>query len=105
MNEDDEEEESGSAAALARPLRAFAAAETPRLLPTDWWPVDSWLLLLLGFAASVAWIDALASELVAVLGVLGNRFGAAPGLMGMTVLTWGNSTQGEVHRHLALVRT
>ncbi|OQR86349.1 Ca2 :Cation Antiporter (CaCA) Family [Achlya hypogyna] len=45
----------------------------------------------LGFAACVAWIYGVASELVAVLAAVGHITTLPPSVVGLTILSWGNS--------------
>uniref|UniRef100_A0A6T7K5F6 Sodium/calcium exchanger membrane region domain-containing protein n=1 Tax=Coccolithus braarudii TaxID=221442 RepID=A0A6T7K5F6_9EUKA len=66
-------------------LRLFLPADES---PTGW---KSIVLLLVGFASAITWTNALANELVASLEFLGGLLGISPGILGLTVLAWGNS--------------
>jgi sodium/potassium/calcium exchanger 6 len=55
--------------------------------PPGWWSKT----LPLAFAASVAWISLLATELLEALTALGVVSGVSPAVLGVTVLAWGNS--------------
>ena len=49
------------------------------------------LLLFLGFGSAVLWTNSIATELVACLTLLGGVIGVSNGVLGLTVLAWGNS--------------
>ena len=75
----------GAGATLSSPT---APRPPPSLYAAGWL---SLLLLLLGFAMSVLWTNAIANELVAALTFTGSLLGVSPGVLGLTVLAWGNS--------------
>lgn len=57
-------------------------------------PSEIWykmLLLLCAFVCSIAWVYALAKELVALLCTIGQVISVSPTVLGLTVLAWGNS--------------
>eukprot|EP01125_Pyxidicula_operculata_P021394 TRINITY_DN821_c0_g1_i1.p1 TRINITY_DN821_c0_g1~~TRINITY_DN821_c0_g1_i1.p1 ORF type:complete len:789 (-),score=139.13 TRINITY_DN821_c0_g1_i1:132-2387(-) len=54
-------------------------------------PVYEPIFLLSGMVMSVLWIANIAEELVHVLSALGAAVGISEGIMGLTVLAWGNS--------------
>ncbi|OQS07341.1 Ca2 :Cation Antiporter (CaCA) Family [Thraustotheca clavata] len=58
---------------------------------------------LLGFAACVAWIYALASELLAVLNAIGRITTLPQSVIGLTILSWGNSV-GDWSTNVAIAR-
>lgn len=61
------------------------------------------LLAFLGFIVSVAWIYALATELVHVLQAIGRIMGISDTLLGLTVLAFANSV-GDLVANLAMAR-
>jgi sodium/potassium/calcium exchanger 6 len=60
-------------------------------------------LALLGFAAGVAWIDTIASEVVSALTFLGALYSVPGGVLGLTALAWGNSL-GDFFGNRAMAR-
>ncbi|KAF8061302.1 BUB3.2 [Scenedesmus sp. PABB004] len=61
------------------------------------------LLAVAGFAMGVAWIDSVAGEVVGVITFLGGLAGLPSGLMGLTLLAWGNSL-GDYFGNTAMAR-
>ncbi|EQC32842.1 hypothetical protein, variant [Saprolegnia diclina VS20] len=57
----------------------------------------------LGFVACVAWIYGLAAELVAVLAAVGHITTLPPSVVGLTILSWGNSI-GDWSTNVAIAR-
>ncbi|XRB13005.1 sodium/potassium/calcium exchanger [Pseudoscourfieldia marina] len=81
---------------------------TVDLVPPTWgfgtsFPLGSALLALVGFIAAAAWVNLLAGELVALLGLLGAIFGIDSDIMGLTVLAWGNSV-GDLSANIAMAK-
>ncbi|ETW07029.1 hypothetical protein, variant 1 [Aphanomyces invadans] len=62
------------------------------------------LFYLLGFTSCVCWIYGLASEVVAVLATFGSITKLPPSVIGLTVLSWGNSL-GDLSTNVAIART
>ena len=60
-------------------------------------PVYHWVFAYFGFIISVAWIYALANEVVDLLTAIGIIFNLSHLLLGLTVLAWGNSVGGMTH--------
>lgn len=66
-------------------------------------PVYKYVFLPLCFGLSVAWIYITANELVSVLKTFGILFNISHGIMGSTVLAWGNSI-GDMVSNIAITR-
>ena len=60
-------------------------------------------LAFVSFAMCVVWIQAVASEIVAILDTMGVVAGANHSLMGLTVLAWGNSL-GDLANNVAIAK-
>jgi Ca2+/Na+ antiporter len=123
LEEEEEEEEGGrggggaAAAAAARAPRRLssssssgASSSSSLLLPPPSPPGPPWLrravpatLALAGFAAGVTWIDAVASQAVAVLALCAALARLPQGVVGLTLLAWGNSL-GDYFGNSALAR-
>jgi sodium/potassium/calcium exchanger 6 len=84
-----------SSAAGASPIPPPGPAWLHRAVPAT--------LALAGFAAGVAWIDAVASQAVAVLALCSALAGWPQGVVGLTLLAWGNSL-GDYFGNSALAR-
>ena len=76
------------AAALGGGLAAATYAATSRTQPPGMGLRTA--LVAVGFLATVAWLDLLASETVAVLESLGAAAGLSSAVLGVTALAWGN---------------
>ncbi|XP_054158346.1 mitochondrial sodium/calcium exchanger protein-like [Oppia nitens] len=66
-------------------------------------PRYHWLFAYFGFILAVAWIYALANEVVDLLGAVGIIFNLSPMLLGLTVLAWGNSV-GDFISNISMAR-
>ncbi|KAF0689994.1 Aste57867_18584 [Aphanomyces stellatus] len=69
-------------------------------------PTSAWICALfytLGFVSCVCWIYGLASELVAVLSTLGILTTLPASVLGLTVLSWGNSL-GDLSTNVAIAK-
>ena len=71
----------------ATPVSAviFAATDDENL------PRWRMLLVLLGFASTIAWLDLIANECVAILEAAGIMIGVSTDILAVTVLAWANS--------------
>jgi sodium/potassium/calcium exchanger 6 len=58
---------------------------------------------LLGFFVGVLWIDSVASEVVGVISFLASLANAPAGVMGLTLMAWGNSL-GDMFGNLAMAK-
>lgn len=66
-------------------------------------PAYAACLGLVGFASAATWIDAIASELVAILTFAGLLLSIPGSILGLTVLAWGNSV-GDLSANMAMAR-
>jgi len=56
-----------------------------------------------GFVIAAMWIDAIADQLVGLLGLLGTLFRVPGSIMGLTLLAWGNS-MGDLSANMTMAR-
>ncbi|RHY88254.1 hypothetical protein DYB37_008296 [Aphanomyces astaci] len=87
---------------LSMPVATAVYATTYSTTP----PTAAWvrgLFYLLGFASCVCWIYGLASEVIAVLSAFGDITKLPPSVLGLTVLSWGNSV-GDLSTNVAIAR-
>lgn len=68
--------------------------------PPTWYP----LIVLTAFAATIMWLDLVASELVAVIEALGRMLGISTSILGLTLIAMGNSV-GDLVADTATART
>mmetsp|Transcript_58253 Transcript_58253/g.185585 ORF Transcript_58253/g.185585 Transcript_58253/m.185585 type:complete len:218 (-) Transcript_58253:457-1110(-) len=85
-----------AAASAGAVVSGLAATATVDLVAPEWrmgtpWPVGLILVNVGSFVVAASWVDTIASELVGVLSFLGNWTGVPSGVLGLTVLAWGNS--------------
>ena len=66
-------------------------------------PIGNVAISLVSFAVAAMWIDTLANELVGVLNTVGTLAHVEKGLLGLTILAWGNSI-GDVQTNMAMAK-
>ncbi|CAK5021913.1 unnamed protein product [Aphanomyces euteiches] len=87
---------------ISMPIACIVYLSTyPKTAPTSRW--ICWLFYLLGFVSCVGWIYGLASEVVAVLTTLGVITTLPASVLGLTVLSWGNSI-GDLSTNVAIAK-
>lgn len=66
-------------------------------------PVYHWVFAYFGFIISVAWIYAIANEVVDLLQAIGIIFNLSNFILGLTILAWGNSLGGKFSFYLHFI--
>ncbi|KAK9821207.1 hypothetical protein WJX74_010576 [Apatococcus lobatus] len=88
-------------------LMAFLTRDDPEVSPPlslgTSMPIGAAIIAGCGFIVAAMWIDSVASEVVALLDLLGTVSGVDHTVLGLTVLAWGNSL-GDLSTNVAMAR-